>query len=159
MDRHPEVFQMKKILTAALLAALTGGIALAQSAPPMSAHMAPPDPARMHQMMQVHDQARAAILAALSPAHKALFAQVTGQLAVAAHPDADAAAARLNAALSATEKQKIMAAAQSAMAKMHAMMPPPGHDGMPADHAMRSMTAGDILLMLARLSIMPEHRP
>ena len=165
---------MKKVLTAALLAVLTGGVALAQSAPPSppAGTMQPPPPAQMQQMrdqlMRLHRQARASILAALTPAHKALFARITGQLAVADRPDCDAAVKQLNAALSAPEKQKIMAAAQTAMAKMRAMMPPGdmgpppgmgmGMDGMPGDHAMATMTAGDILLLLARLSITPQHQ-
>lgn len=160
---------MKKLMAAALLAALSGGIALAQSAPPSPPDGMPPPP-QMQQMranlMHVHEQARAAILAALTPAHKALFAQITGQLAVANHPDCDAAAKQLNAALSSSEKQAIVSAAQSAMTKMHAMMPPermgpPGMamGGMPGEGEMARMTAGDILLMLARLSITPSRQP
>lgn len=105
--------------------ALTAAPALAQLAPAPQ----PPGPVmraqfkRMHaHMEQIHRAERSRILAALTPAHKALFAQIVGQLAVAAAPNPKAAAAQLDAALSSAEKQAIVNSAKSAHRQMHAQM-------------------------------------
>ena len=60
------------------------------------------------QMHQLHAQARAETLSALTTAHRQLLANVVGQLAIAANPDREAAARQLNAALSASERQAIL---------------------------------------------------
>lgn len=166
---------MKTIILAAALAAFPAAPALAQNAP------APPSPSvmqqmqKMHaQMVQMHRRFRAQILGYLTPAHKALLASVAGSLAIAANPDFEAAAKRLDAALSANEKHHIMSAASSMHAKMRSEMrsmrknmpsPPPGH--MMMDHPMMGgsmmagrhdaddrVTAGGVLLMVAT---MPLH--
>ena len=126
---------MKYVMTAALLLSLGAAApVLAQGTPPTPTPAIRQEFRQMHQQMrQIHTQARTEILNALTPAHKSLLASVAGQLATSVNPDYDAAANRLDSALSAGEKQKIVAAAQSAMAKgralmesMRAQMPPPG---------------------------------
>ncbi len=78
---------------------------------------------RFHeQMMHLHDSARAAILHSLTPAHRALLARIVGDLSVALHPDRDAAARRLDAALSAGEKHYILNEGRYVMDQMHALM-------------------------------------
>ena len=85
--------------------------------------------AQMATMEAAHKAVRAKILAALTPAHRALLADLVGQLAIAANPDPEAARAKLDAALSASEKTNILAIHNAAMAQMHAMMP-----GIPGMH-------------------------
>lgn len=74
------------------------------------------------QMAQAHRSERAKILAALTPAHRALLASIVGGMAVAANPDPKAAAAKLDAALSANEKNAVLSIHQSTMTQMHAAM-------------------------------------
>jgi hypothetical protein len=62
---------------------------------------------------QLHSQARAAMLNALSPAHKTLLAQVFGQLAISPNPDINAAARVLDASLSQAEGRSILAISAS----------------------------------------------
>jgi hypothetical protein len=145
---------MKPVLFAAVAAfTLSAAPALAQVAPPPG----PPNPAMRQQMMRIHQTARTSILAALTPAHKALLAQVVGELAISNSPDVDAAASRLDAALSSGEKQAILNAArtahsqmQSEMRSMHNAMPnpPPGHPMM-GMHEKELQDPGQILLLLA----------
>lgn len=115
---------MKYVTTAALLLALGASApAFAQTPPPTPNAGQRQEFRQMRQQMeQIHKQARAEILGALTPAHKSLLATVAGQLATSVNPDYNAAAQRLDAALSSGEKQKIVAAAQSAMAKARAAM-------------------------------------
>ncbi len=84
--------------------------------------------AEMAQEQAAHKATRAKILAALTPAHKAYLANLVGQLAVAANPDLDAATAKLDKVLTASEKSKIIAIHSAAMAQMlsqmKTMMPP-----------------------------------
>ncbi len=109
---------------------------------------------------QIHQTARTAMLNALTPAHKALLSQIAGRLATANAPDFDSAAARLNAALSGTEKQAILNAAQTAHAQMLSTMdsmrsampsPPPGAGGHQMMMRIRHNAphdAGHILLLM-----------
>jgi Spy/CpxP family protein refolding chaperone len=60
------------------------------------------------QMDQLHEQGRERILASLSPAHRALLAQVVGSLATAPNPDESAAIHELDSALSPGEAQNIV---------------------------------------------------
>lgn len=151
----------KTAFFAVLLTGTLSGAAWAQQGPPPS--MGPNAPTMGHRMsdadrakmMQLHEQARAAILGALTPANKALLGTVVSELAVAATPDTKAAAARLDSALSPTEKQAITGAADSMHQQMRAMMPSPKPgdmqdkmaDGMPTD-------PGEILLMMSAMNIM-----
>lgn len=153
---------MKHAFVAAFAAlVLTAAPALGQGAPPPRT----PNPAmrqqfgQMHrELEQIHQTARTTMLNALTPAHKALLAQIAGELATANQPDYDAAASRLDAALSSSEKQTILNAAQTArtqmrskMQSMHSMMPgegPPGH-GMMSMHENAPPDAGRILLHMA----------
>lgn len=103
-------------------------VALAQTPPPMPPMpgMSRPDFAKfrhMHdQMEKIHRSERAQVLAALTPAHRALVASLIGGLAVAANPDPKAAAAKLDAALSPGEKSAVQKIHANTMKQMHDMM-------------------------------------
>ncbi|MBV9270312.1 MAG: hypothetical protein JO165_04405 [Candidatus Eremiobacteraeota bacterium] len=104
------------------------------------------------QMQQIHTAERAQILAALTPAHKALLANVVGQLAVAPTPDYEAAAKRLDAALTPGERQTILNAAANARARSEALMQgamPMGGPGETMKRMSAPPDAGHILLHLA----------
>ena len=162
---------MKKIFALATLCALGfPTVALGQTAPaPM-----PPRPEMSTRFKQFHDQMerahraeRAQVLAALTPAHRALLANIVGEQAIAMSPDYKAAAARLDAALSPSEKSAVLAAHTTAMTQMRdtmramrdQMKPPPGapqpqgsmrprwrdRDGS----ARHEPTAGEVVLMVA----------
>jgi len=103
------------------------------------------------QMQQIHTTERTQILAALTPAHKTLLANVVGQLAITASPDYDAAAKRLDAALTPAERQTILNASQNARTRAEALMQ--GAMPGPGESEKRFMigtapTAGQILLHL-----------
>lgn len=142
---------------------------------PQPGMMAPhrPDAARMRQMGEqferIHRAEREKILAALTPAHRALLASLVGQLAISAHPDYKAATGRLDAALNPGEKAAILAANTAAMTQMrtlfaqqraqwqqsHASQGQPSQ-GQSSQHAMRpgrehhrTPTAGAIAMMVA----------
>jgi hypothetical protein len=90
------------------------------------------------QMETLHRNERTQILAALTPQHRALLASIAGELTTSATPDYDAAAKRLDAALSPSESQAVLRAAQnfrtqarSIMQNMRNQMPsPPNGPGM-----------------------------
>ena len=67
-------------------------------------------------------RARSAILAALTPAHRAFLAQLVGQLAVAPNPDATSAARQLDATLSPNEGRAVVAAEATMQTEMLAAM-------------------------------------
>lgn len=154
---------MKQLVLAAAIVAMTAAPAVAQNVAPATPNPAIRQQMRQmrSQMMQMHQQFRTQVLAALTPAHKALLASIAGNLATATTPDYRAAAAQLDAVLSPTEKQNIMSAAQtmrtSMRANMQSMMQRMPMNGMPMNnmpmnggHMMRthrSMTAGAIVLM------------
>lgn len=72
------------------------------------------------QMEQIRTQARTQMLGALSPRQQALLATIAGRLATAQQPDFRAAAQQLDAALSPSEKQAIVAAERNARTQMRA---------------------------------------
>ncbi len=140
-------------LTRAAAAALPVGV-LAQQSPMMS----PPTQAqrdRMHadmrQMRTLHDQLRAQVLGDLTPQHRALLAQIAGNLAVAKTPDYRAAAKQLDGALSPSETSAILGAAKHMHDQMRAIMPspPPGAPARHMDRMRHTPTAGAVLLMVA----------
>lgn len=138
---------MKYIILAAALAASLAAPGFAQTQAPMPAMSA----AQMQQMRQMHEQLRSQILGYLTPSSKALLAQIAGELATSPNPNYDAAASRLDGALSATEKKNILDAANVMRAKMRSMMSsmpnaPPGHPMMDTD---KQLTPGGIVLMVA----------
>jgi len=116
---------MKALKLIGLCLAFAPSAVLAQTAAP---DVAPPHPdfaamQQMHaQMEQIHQQARSQILGALTPAHRALLANVVGQLAVAPNPDRAAAARALDAALTQNEARAILAASSAARTQSHALM-------------------------------------
>lgn len=147
-------------LAAALAAATVP--ALAQNAPPT------PNPAMRQQFQQIRTQMReirsaerAQILGVLTPAHKTLLANVVGRLATSVNPDYEAAARQLDSALSSSERQTIVNAAQNARTKQRSLMQsmreqsgmgpgPFGHGPEGGEqHAKRTPDAGRILLGLA----------
>jgi hypothetical protein len=88
------------------------------------------------QFERIRLRERAQILAALSSGHRALLANVVGQLAIAPNPDPRAAAARLDAALSPAETRTILAADKSAHEQFRSLLqsthewgPPPSAPG------------------------------
>jgi hypothetical protein len=111
-------------LTLVLAGALAPSLAVAQTtatpAPQNAAAVASPAPASgvsaatitgaVHMFSQVQATqraARAAMLAALTPAHRELVSRVVGELAVAPDPNIDAAARQLDASLSPAEVRAI----------------------------------------------------
>lgn len=154
---------MKRILLALALVLAAPAIAGAQQAP------GSPNPAMRQQMrtdrqqmMKLHQQFRAQVLGALTPAHKQLYASVVGSLAIAASPDPRAAAKQLDAALSASEKTAILNAGKQFMTAMKSMReqmmpnhPWPKASGSPWPHRGRgghkahTPDAGAILLGMA----------
>jgi hypothetical protein len=127
------------------------------------------------QMETLHRNERTQLLAALTPQHRALLASIAGELTTSATPDYDAAAKRLDAALSPSESQAVLRAAQNArtqarsiMRNMRNQMPlPPNGPGMwrMGPRAMgalhgdgRSPDAGRILLHLMMGGPMFMHR-
>jgi hypothetical protein len=143
----------------------------------------PPGTAQQHalfdqvhqQIERLHEQSRAQMLGALTPAHKQLLAQVAGQLAISPNPDFAAAARRIDSALSPAESQSIlrtheafrqqehsvMDAAREQFEKtltpdqqqqMQAHMEQHGKFGSSGQHTMPQLTAGALLLM-------PGHGP
>ncbi|MBV8150384.1 MAG: hypothetical protein JOY59_02410 [Candidatus Eremiobacteraeota bacterium] len=122
------------LIALAVAALLVPAAALAQTMSPAPAPPAPPGPPGGHRMMRsefrmmtadlskAHKQARTDMLAALTPAHRALLASVVGQMAIAAYPDHKAAAAKLDAALSASEKQSILRIHKTLHDQMHKQM-------------------------------------
>jgi hypothetical protein len=136
---------MNKVTLLLAAALVLPTAALAQSAPPAPVTTAAPaapaanrtwDSAQMQaemakmqagmaKMEAAHKAARTKILAALTPAHKAYFANLVGQLAVAANPDPKAAVAKLDGILTASEKSKIIAVQTDLMKSMMA-----AHHGM-----------------------------
>ena len=73
------------------------------------------------QSERLRTQVRAAMLAALTPGHRALLARIAGNLAVSPNPDPRAAAQQLDAALTPPERQSILAAQQSFMSQMRSL--------------------------------------
>lgn len=103
-------------------------LASAQTPPamPPPPGMSPDMASRMQQvhkqMERIHRSARTQVLAALTPAHRALLASIVGQLAIAAHPDEKAAAARLDAALSPGERGAVQRIHDSTRTQMRDVM-------------------------------------
>jgi hypothetical protein len=140
---------MKRFILMLMLAVAMPVAGLAQQPAPAGS---PDGRSQMRQqMMQMHQQFRSDVLGALTPAHRQLLAQTVGGLAIADNPDPKAAAATLDAALSASEKSAILAAAQKMHDQMKSMMPAnprpgwsPGPKGSPG-----MMDPGEILLMVS----------
>ncbi len=118
---------MKNSLALILALALAPAPAFAQAGPPPDvAAMPSPNPQALAAMQQsraqleaLRTQTRTRLLTTLTPAHRAMFANVIGQLALSIQPNATAAATQLDAVLSPAEKQSVLAieAAQRANAK------------------------------------------
>jgi len=143
---------MKRLLLVLTLAFAAPALAFAQQSP---------NP-QFQQMMNLHKQYRAQVLGALTPAHKQLYASVVGNLAIAASPDPRAAAAKLDAALSTSEKTAIInadtqfrSAMKSQMQQWRAAHPRPSPSGSPwpkhnrGRRKARTPDAGRILLAMA----------
>jgi hypothetical protein len=125
---------MKSIALFTFALALAPGLAFAQTAttpvapPAADGGFQHPHPSfaqmqQLHaQMTQIHTQARLQILASLSPAHRALLANIIGQLAIAPNPDRAAAARALDAALTPGEARSILATQTAARNQSHTLM-------------------------------------
>jgi hypothetical protein len=163
---------MRKLVSLFVLSAFLPSVALAQSPPPVGP---PPNPAafkQLHEKMeQIHRNLRSQVLGALTPAHRALLAHTVGDLAVAANPDPKAAAAKFDAALSASEKSAIQNAHKTAMTAMRQQMlamrsqlhpqgPQPQHStSMRKHHERHEPSAGEIVLMVATMGEHPRGMP
>jgi hypothetical protein len=124
----------------ALCVALSPALALAQMQPPPAppSGMPPPDFAAMKQMHDqmeaIHKKERAQVLSTLTASQRTLIANLVGGMTVAQNPDPKAAAAKVDAALSATQKSTILKIHQDAMSQSRDLMkkqmsqfkPPPG---------------------------------
>lgn len=97
------------------------------------------------------------MLAALTPEHRALLANVAGSLAIASKPDMRAASHRLDSALTPAESHAILDVAKGTRTKMRAAVQaafanvtPAGPPQRPAErngaHAKRTPSAGMLLL-------------
>lgn len=157
---------------AAALALLPAVAPAQQNPPPPPGGMQSISPqlrAAMHQMRTLHEQFRTQVLNALTPAHRTMVANALGQLAISSNPSPKAVAAQIDGALSANEKQQILAAHQSFVKQMIAFHQqvesqmhagagmPPQHAGAWQKHGMMSQmpSAGEIVLHA--LTMEPPH--
>ena len=160
---------MKKLLALFAMLAVVPVISLAQAQTPMPGASMGPWHDRgmmrqdMGQMMSLHKQLRAKVLASITPAHRNLLASLVGQLAVSSNPDRRGAIAKLDAALSSREKQAVLNAFQSFRSQMRAMreaamarmrqanpdMPSPRPMPSDMERMHRTPDAGVLLFMLA----------
>ena len=114
--------QLIAILSLGLL--LAPSIASAQAAPPGTGPATPSAQMRSAmqqarlQMEQIHTQARAQMLSALSPAHRTAVANVIGQMAVSPNPSRALAAHQIDAILTQAEGQSILRTHAAAKAQM-----------------------------------------
>ena len=125
-------------------------------------------------MQQLHAQARLSLLNSLTPAHRALLANVVGQLAISASPDAAAAARELDASLSPGERNSVLNVSTSFEQQAKQLMdsarqqlqasgaaPPMGMHAMgPGMHGMTERMpsdAGTVLLGMAARTLEPPH--
>jgi Spy/CpxP family protein refolding chaperone len=118
---------MKRILPFILAMAMTPGLAAAQTTQQgADTTVLHPNAAAMEQlhaqMKQIHAQARAQILSALTPAHRAMLANVVGQLAIAPTPNRDAAVRTLDATLTPIEARNIVAVETAARTQSRTLM-------------------------------------
>jgi hypothetical protein len=124
------------VLALLLCVAMAPGLAAAQTAPPVQnpppAQTTPMTHDQMHahmaQFRQFAEQARnaqraarAKMLAALSYAHRVYVAHVIGMLAISPAPKMRTAIAQIDAALTVTERQAILAAATAERAQLRAL--------------------------------------
>lgn len=160
---------MKKLLALFALLATVPLASLAQTPAPGARPMPMPQRDRgmmrqdMQQMMSMHKQLRAKVLAAITPAHRNLLASLVGQLAISSNPDPRGAIAKLDAALSSGEKQSIVNAVQSFHSQMQAMrqaemakmraanpnMPSPRPMPTGMERMRRAPDPGELLFMMA----------
>jgi len=74
------------------------------------------------QMQQLRQHVRSRMLASLTPAHRTVFANLVGQLALSVAPDPRAAATQLDAILAPAEKQSVVNLAAAERTNMQAIM-------------------------------------
>ena len=122
---------MNRTIALALALAIVASPAFAQQPP------------RMSGAMQSRASGRAAMLRALTNAHRNLLATIAGQLATSENPDIDGAAQRLDSVLTAAEKQSIMSTVKS--------MSRPGQP--------QPRSAGDALLHISMQFMAPPQPP
>ncbi len=157
---------MKHVIFLGLAAAIlvTSGPLIAQTLP---ATVSKPAMSRQFlqmqsQMQQIRNAERSQIIEALTPAHKALLANIVATLATSVTPDVGGAVRRLDGALSAGEKQAILNAAQTAGIRERAYIqsvpsqnPSGGRDGGPGEGAVPRGTRTDAAIVLLRRA-MPD---
>ena len=89
------------------------------------------------QEQQLHQQMRYQILSALTPVHRRELASLIGSLAIDPNPDLQAAATRIDRALSSSERQRILSAHQSFKTQsqaLHQQMRTEMQSELPAGH-------------------------
>lgn len=175
---------MRSFLFALALAALTAPVAaLAQDAtggqPSGWTHQHSAAFEQAHQQIErLHEQARAQMLASLSPAHKQLVAQIAGQLAISPNPDFPAAVRKLDASLTPSEQQAILRTHEAFKQQMRGVMEaafkslPQDQQQQMQEHMQQhhqatgsterqrpQLTAGALLLMPAHGSMMMMPHP
>ena len=74
------------------------------------------------QMEAIHKKERAQVLATLTASQRSMVAKLVGELAIAENPDPKGVAAKVDAALSASQKSTIFKIHQDSMSQMHVMM-------------------------------------
>jgi hypothetical protein len=113
------------------------------------------------QEMQLHQQMRSQLLSSLSPVHLRVVGSTIGNLAIQQNPDIQTAARQIDRALSAGERQRVIAAHESfrsqsrqlheqMRSQMQSIMPAGHPDMMKHDSGMMQnppQDAGTILLM------------
>ena len=150
----------------ALIAALSLGfllspaLVMADDATAPAGAPPPPSPAMRQameqarsQMLQMNLQARQQMLASLTPAHRAAFANIVGQLAISPNPNLPAAAQQIDRLLTQAEGQAILRTHTSLRTQQKAMM-----DQMRAQFE-ASLTPEQLAQMQARRTAMEANRP
>ena len=115
---------------------------------------------QMHdQMEQIHRTTRTKMLAALTPQHRRLLANVAGQLAISPKPSRRAAEQQLDAALTAREKQSILAIQKDSIGQIRTVMqrafPNAPKHRIAENRMRRTPSAGELLLRVATSSERP----
>lgn len=114
------------------------------------------------QEMQLHEQMRTQMLAALTPVHRREVGALIGDLAISTNPDPQATAKRIDSMLMSYERSRIIAAHKSfadqsrqlheqMRTQMASVMPAPASNGMKSDRGGNwqnmPMDPGNLLLM------------
>jgi len=118
---------MKSIALLGFAIAMSPALVFADESPAPDAATTLPHPnfaamQQVHaQMKSIRDRERVAILGSLSAAHRAAFANIVGQLAVAPNPDRLAAARAIDATLTPAERNNVLSTESAARAQTRSL--------------------------------------